>query len=130
VTAGPDDRDRRSERAIRANYELQREAMVVGDTDALDNLLAGGFTLTHMTGHVQAKEEWLAAIRSGEMTYHAMEDVEVSVAVDGAAAELTARTRTEATIWGGHGTWQLRLRMTYAYDGESWLPTSAVASTW
>jgi hypothetical protein len=50
--------------------------------------------------------------------------------MDGETAVFTVRTVTEATIWGAHGTWRLRLRISYAYDGESWLATSAVASTW
>lgn len=114
------------EAAIRANYAQQREAMVAGDADALGALLADGFTLTHMTGYLQPKQEWLADVRTGRMTYHAMDDVEVTVD----RTVLTARTVTEATIWGGHGTWRLQLEITYAHDGREWLPTASVASTW
>ena len=130
MTSNSGGNDRQPERAIRANYQQQRRAMVAGDADALDNLLAGGFTLTHMTGYRQLREEWLADIRSSRMAYHDMDDVEVSVTLHDKTAVLTARTVTKATIWGSHGTWRLRLRIHYANDGESWLPTSTVASTW
>ncbi|MCF4119917.1 nuclear transport factor 2 family protein [Antribacter sp. KLBMP9083] len=53
--------------ALRASYAAQCRAMVAGDADALGRLLADGFTLTHMTGTVQSKEQWLADVRSGEM---------------------------------------------------------------
>ena len=115
---------------VRAGYAAQRRAMVAGDADALGALLADGYTLTHMSGFRQRKAEWLADVRSGEMTYHAIEDVEVSVDLDGDVPVVTARTRTEATIWGSHGTWPLQLRTRFVDVGGSWLALDTVASTW
>ncbi|MET9460679.1 hypothetical protein ABZY05_37290 [Streptomyces canus] len=34
-------------------------------TEALDNLLADGCTLTHITGYVRPKDEWLSQMRAG-----------------------------------------------------------------
>ena len=116
--------------AVRANYEAQCRAMVAGDVDALGALLADGCTLTHMTGYRQPKEEWLADVGSGRMTYHAMEDVEVSIDVSDGLPVLTARTRTEATIWGAHGTWPLQLRIQFTFECTAWLADDAVASVW
>ncbi len=116
--------------AVLASYADQREAMVVGNADALGALLADDFTLVHMTGYRQPKAEWLADVRSGAMTYHSMEDVDVSVDVSGEAPVVTARTRTEATIWGGHGIWPLRLRITYRRQDGAWIASGTVASTW
>ena len=116
--------------ALRANYEAQRRAMVAGDADALGDLLGADFTLTHMTGYRQPRAEWLADVRSGEMTYHAMEDVEVSVDVASGSPTVTARTRTDATIWGGRGTWPLTLVIRVRQQDGAWLASSAVASTW
>jgi len=115
---------------VRANYEAQRRAMVAGDADALGALLADGFVLVHMTGYRQSKEEWLADVRSGAMAYHVMQDDDVSVEVRHGSPVLTARTRTEATIWGGHGTWPLQLRITFVRDGDGWSAAGTVASTW
>jgi hypothetical protein len=118
--------------AARTNYQAQRDAMVAGDADALGALLADGFTLTHMTRYLQPKVEWLADVRSGEMTYDAIQDVDVTVDVDADTGTpvLIARTRTEATIWGSHGTWPLRLRIRFSGTGGSWLASDTVASTW
>jgi hypothetical protein len=118
------------ESALRANYAAQRRAMVAGDAKALGALLTGGFTLTHMTCRRQRKAEWLADVGSGAMTYHAMDDVEVSIDVSGPVPVLTARTRTDATIWGGRGTWPLRLRIKFTADGDAWLAARTVASLW
>jgi hypothetical protein len=81
--------------AARTNYQAQRDAMVAGDADALGALLADGFTLTHMTRYLQPKVEWLADVRSGEMTYDAIQDVDVTVDVDADTPVLTARTHTD-----------------------------------
>ena len=116
--------------AVLANYEGQRRAMVAGDADALGALLAGDFTLVHMTGYRQPRAEWLADVRSGAMTYHSMEDVDVSVDLSGDAPVVTARTRTVATIWGASGTWPLQLRIRFTFDGTAWLAENAVASVW
>jgi hypothetical protein len=123
-----DDTDIRA--AALANYEGQRRAMVAGDADALGALLAGDFTLVHMTGYRQPRAEWLADVRSGAMTYHSMEDVDVDVDVSGDAPVVTARTRTAATIWGASGTWPLQLRISFAHEGTGWVAAETVASTW
>jgi hypothetical protein len=116
--------------AVGVNYAAQRDAMVAGDADALDVLLAEGFTLTHMTGYVQSGQDWLADVRSGAMTYHAVNDVDVFVDLDGGAPVVHANTVTEATIWGSHGTWPLKLRIHYTCQAGSWLALRTGASIW
>ena len=69
--------------AVSANYDGQRRAMVAGDAEALGELLAGDFTLVHMTGYRQPRAEWLADVRSGAMTYHSMEDESLEQTPDG-----------------------------------------------
>ena len=51
--------------AFEVIYEAMCEAMVAGDLAELDDILAEGFTLTHMTGYVQSRSEWLDAIDTG-----------------------------------------------------------------
>jgi hypothetical protein len=105
--------------------------MIAGDAEALAEELAAGFTLTHMTGYTQSRHEWLQQVASGEMTYHSMEDVAVSV--EGADTDepvLRTRTRTDATIWGGRGEWPLQLEIHFAQDASRWVAARTVASTW
>jgi hypothetical protein len=124
------EQDPEVESAVRAHYAAQRRAMVAGDADALGALLADGFTLTHLTGYRQPKAEWLADVRSGAMAYHSMDDVAVDVDVSSHGPVLTVRTRTAATIWGGHATWPLQLRIRFVPDGTGWLAADTVASLW
>lgn len=94
---------------VRELHDVLCEAMVSSDVAPLDGILAEDYTLTHMTGYVQPKAEWLEAIRAGEMRYHRMETREATHGADPAAPELTARTLTDATIWGPGATWRLTL---------------------
>lgn len=115
---------------IAAVHEAMFVAMVAGDLAELDSILANGFTLTHMTGYVQSRSEWLEAIESGEMQYHRMETVEAILSRDGTVPALTARTLTDATIWHSRATWRLTLRSWFEPHGNGWVITRTVASTW
>lgn len=117
-----------TEQALRAAWERQRLAMLAADTDALDELLSDDFTLTHMTGYVQPKEEWLDHISTGQMTYHSIVDVNVSA--QPSAWTVTARSKTSATIWGLTGTWNLALTITFAEQSGALRAVKTVATTW
>lgn len=57
--------------------------MLSRDTHALGALLADEYTLTHMTGYVQPKEEWLRQIESGQMRYHSAKEHSISASPAG-----------------------------------------------
>lgn len=122
--------DARAAAAARLLHEQECAAMVAADVDTLGALLSDDFTLTHMTGYMQSRGEWLDEVKTGQMTYHAMENVDVKVEQGGDGVVLTARTVTEATIWAGHGTWRLELRTEVEETASGWMATRTVASTW
>ncbi|MFJ9738604.1 nuclear transport factor 2 family protein [Streptomyces sp. NPDC101166] len=103
-------------------YRAYPRAMADGDTDTLDELLDGGFTLTHITGYVQATTEWLAQMRAGRFVYHNVEEQDT--------AWLVGRIATDATVHGAHADWRLRLTIDYARQGGMWTALRAVATTW
>ena len=112
------------------NYLDQCEAMVGADTSALGSLLTPDFTLTHMTGYLQSRAEWLDDIASGQMTYHSIRNVDITHDVTADSATLTARSHTHATIWGADGTWPLQLRIEFVRTPVGWTAKRTVASTW
>ena len=116
--------------AVEELHNALFEAMVAGGVPALDAILADGFTLTHMTGYVQSKSEWLDAIETGQMQYHRMETVEATFSTEGTVPALTARTLTDATIWGSRAIWRLALRSWFEPRGDGWVIARTVASTW
>jgi ketosteroid isomerase-like protein len=116
--------------ALRALHEALCEAMVAGDVAELASVLTDDFTLTHMTGYVQSKSEWLDAIETGQMQYHRMETVEATISAEGTTPGLTARTLTDATIWGSRAIWRLTLRSWFEPRGDEWVIARTAASTW
>lgn len=124
------DREHAEAAEVVAAHERECRAMVDGNVAVLGSLLAEDFALTHMTGYRQPREEWLHDVETGRMRYHSMVDARVDARVDGDVALLDARTRTEATIWGGHGVWRLRLRTRFERTPDGWIAQETVASTW
>ncbi|NKG19763.1 nuclear transport factor 2 family protein [Paeniglutamicibacter terrestris] len=119
-----------AEAAIRAVNAEENRLMVAGDTDGLNDLLADGFVLVHITGYEQSKAEWLEHIGSGQMSYHLITEEEVSVSVNGTRAELVARNLVDATIWGSQAIWPLKMRTTFALRGGNWEPAFSRATTY
>jgi len=50
-----------------AEAQENRDAMAHRDMPALEDILAAGYTLTHMTGYVQPKADWLRDIDTDRM---------------------------------------------------------------
>jgi hypothetical protein len=110
-------------------YRAMYGGMLERDTDLLDGLLDDEYTLTHMTGSVQSKNEWLAQIDSGEMQYHSSRPRDTSIEVTGDQAVLVGREFVHATIWGARGTWNLQLTTTYQRRDNAWIALKTVATT-
>ncbi len=96
-------------------YQAYLDAMHDGDTSALDELLDNAFTLTHITGYVQPKAEWLAEIRAGRFTYHAISDSTTS--------RSTPQGTPRALSAGSSPTHGLRTPRRLAAHAEHGLPT-------
>ncbi|MEU2778047.1 nuclear transport factor 2 family protein [Streptomyces sp. NPDC007162] len=105
--------------------------MVEGDTTTLDGLLAEDFILTHMTGYVQPKAEWLAQMRQGRFVYHSIEEKDTAFGVDDdGTARLTARTLTDATVYGTRANWRLHLATDYVRHDDVRVAQRTVATSW
>ncbi|MCT9082715.1 nuclear transport factor 2 family protein [Streptomyces fulvoviolaceus] len=122
--------DRSTDDEVVEAYRAHLKAMTDGDTDALDDLLDDGFTLTHITGYAQPKAEWLSQMRAGQFVYHGVVEKSVTVAVEGDTARLVGRIVTDATVYGAHADWRLQLAMDYAREGDTWTALRSVATTW
>lgn len=115
---------------ILENYRAQLTAMVDGDTEILAELLTEDFSLTHMTGYFQPKQEWLAQMRAGQFVYHDAQERTVSLQVDGDTAHLVGRILTDATVYGARAKWPLQLTMDYVRTDGRWLASRSEATTW
>jgi len=111
-------------------YRRLQEAMLEGDTSALQALLSQDFILVHMTGYAQPRSEWLQHIESGKMRYFSSTEDSVSVTVKGHTAKLRGRNKVRADIWGAQGTWSLQLDIDFQFRDDRWLMTHARASAY
>lgn len=101
--------------------------MVDALPEELDRILAPTFSLVHITGYVQPRLEWLAAIRSGEFDYHRIElmSEHLNVTTNENAATVTGRGIFHATINGLNAPWPLAFTLQLTnYDGN-WLVANA-----
>lgn len=130
--ATPEDRTKmivKDDAQLREAYRQMIRAMLDRRVAELDALLADEFTLTHITGYRQPRREWLEAVQSGQMRYHAAEEKSVDVKVSGDAAVLVGRSVVTATIYGARGTWNLQLTTSYQRQAERWIAVGTVATT-
>ena len=72
--------------------------MVYADVEALCALLSDDYALKHIGGSQQTKEDCLRDVVSGQINYHNIVIEELTVSETEQSA-LTARTRTDTTIW-------------------------------
>lgn len=109
-------------------YMLYETRNIAGIGEMLDD----GFTLTHMTGMVQPKDEYIACIADGRLSYFSQDTEQIDVQlVDETHAILTGQTRVEAEVFGGsRHTWPLQLKFDMEKKNGQWLMMRAVASTY
>jgi ketosteroid isomerase-like protein len=115
---------------ILANYRAQLRAMVEGDTEAFGELLTEDFSLTHMTGYFQPKQEWLTEMAAGQFIYHDVREKDASLHIDGDTARLVGRITTDATVYGSRAKWPLQLTVDFARRDGRWRASRSEATTW
>lgn len=70
-----------------------RAALIEGDAETLDRLLADDFALMDLQGAEQPKAALLARVRSGQLNFEAIEPVETRARLYGRTAVITGRTQ-------------------------------------
>jgi hypothetical protein len=120
-----------TEQQLISAYRQMQRFMVAADTRSLKPLLTDDFTLVHMTGYAQPRDEWLEHIDNGRMRYFSAEEKDVAVLkFAGQRATLRGRNLVKANIWGAQGTWPLQLDIEFALIDGRWLMRHASASTY
>lgn len=112
-------------------YENMYQFMVRKDTDNLANILSDEFTLHHMTGMVQNKQEFLKAVRQGVLNYFAADHEKIDVQITEDHAELIGDSRVLAAVFGGgRHTWRLRQTISCKKENDAWLMEKSIASVY
>ncbi|ANI97193.1 nuclear transport factor 2 family protein [Pediococcus pentosaceus] len=113
-------------------YRAENEAMVKKDISRLDMILGGRMTLTHMTGYVQPKLEWIDQIQNEEMQYlESKEEAIKDIRVEENWGQLMGQNLVTAKIWGGSkNVWPLQMKMYFEKNNGRWVISKQVASTY
>lgn len=113
-------------------YRAENEAMVKKDINRLDMILGDRMTLTHMTGYVQPKLEWIDQIQNEEMQYlESKEEAIKDIRVEEKWGQLTGQNLVTAKIWGGSkNVWPLQMKMYFEKNNWRWAISKQVASTY
>lgn len=110
------------------NYNL---AMAADDVTVLDKLLAPNFTLTHMTGYVQPRAEWLGEMQRGTMHYYSSVEDHVTMVELAAGWQVTGQNRVVASIHGSQRhEWPLNTVLTVHRQAGQWQIMRAVVTTY
>lgn len=120
-----------------ANIKLQvlevtrqlTELMIERNTKQMNAILDANFTLTHITGYVQSKQEWFSEIESGRMKYYSYQEIKTSVTIDGDKAVFMGQNILDARIWGTRNNWRLQQTMQFEKQEGKWIIMQSIATT-
>lgn len=105
------------------------QLMIDKDIAGLNRILDMHFTLTHITGYVQSKEEWFSEIESERMKYYSYKEVKTSVKIDTDKATFVGQNLLDARIWGTRNNWRLQQTMQLEKRNGKWIILKSVAIT-
>lgn len=100
--------------------DAYHDAMVAGSIDALDELVHENFSLVHITGYVQPKQEWFEEIETYQFHYHRIrvDEESLSVIATGDHAVVRGRGIFDATINGIRSPWRLQFTVRFSRSGR------------
>ena len=119
--------------ALHALYHRAWAAMIVKDASELRATHAPQFTLTHMTGKRQPREDYIGKIVDGTLNYYNEHTENIDVGLHGSErAGVTGHSIVTAAVYGGgRHTWHLRMAFTAAkQDSGEWKFTECKVSTY
>ena len=113
-------------------YRRENKAMVEKDIVTLNQILAPTMQLTHMTGYVQPKTEWIDQIQNEQMKYFSSVKENIKdIKIDGNHASLIGQNKVKASIWGsGVATWPLQMKVNFTKVDGKWIISDQIASTY
>ena len=97
-----------------------QKAMIEKDSEKLNELMQDNYTLTHMSGKTQTKEEYIDEIMDGTLNYYKSIIDNPTITVDDNKAILKADVTLDAKVYGIKGTWTLHSEQTMDKINEKW----------
>lgn len=117
------------EKDILSIFQQIHHAMVQKDTSALGKILDNNYTLTHITGYKQSKQEWLDQIQDEQMRYFDIQLGTPTITSDGNTATIHCDTDIDARIYGMRNLWRLHMEMHFEQREKIWVPIFTIATS-
>lgn len=114
---------------LEVTQQLTLLLMIYKNVVEMNKILDAHFTLTHITGYVQSKEEWFSDIESERMKYYSCTEVKTSVKIDGDTAIFVGQNLMDARIWGTRNNWRLQQTMHLEKRNGKWIILKSIATT-
>ena len=101
-----------------------QEAMIEKDQDMLNEILNDNYTLTHMSGKTQTKQEYIDEIMDGTLNNYksTIDNPEITI-IENTKAIFKANVTLEAKVYGIKGTWTLHSEQTMEKINDKWYIT-------
>lgn len=96
----------------------------------LNEILDSNFTLTHMTGYKQNKDEWFSQIKDEQMKYYGYTIDNIDITLNKNTGQLIGRSKTDARIYGSRNKWNLQLIMRIKKIDDKWIISEAITSSY
>ena len=98
-----------------------QQAMIDKDESILNEIMDDNYTLTHMSGKVQTKQEYIQEIANGVLNYYHSTIIEPTITItDDKYAKLTADVKLDAKVYGIKGNWTLKTNVTMKKIDDVW----------
>ena len=96
-------------------------AMIEKDLEKLNELLEDNYTLTHMSGKTQTKDEYIGEIMDGTLNYYkSIINNPIIMIKEKDKALLKADVTLDAKVYGIKGTWTLHSEQTMEKINGKW----------
>ena len=98
-----------------------QEAMIEKDLEKLNEIICDNYTLTHMSGKTQTKQEFIDEIMDGTLNYFksTIDNPDITI-LDDNKAVFKADVTLDAKVYGMKGTWTLHSRQTMEKIDGRW----------
>lgn len=105
---------------ILQRYMDFQQSMIEKDLEKLNEIICDDYTLTHMSGRTQTKQEFIDEIIDGTLNYYKSTIDNPIITIYDENAEIKADVTLDAKVYGMKGTWTLNSRQTMKKINDKW----------
>ena len=96
----------------------------------IENLVTDDYTLTHITGYKQPKEQWYSQMLDEQMKYYSVELIDYLILIESNNLYLLTKNIVDARIYGSRNKWKLALKHKVVKINNKWKIQSSIATTY